>query len=168
MTAPLDIQTLHGKGKVAIHADMEVREDGMNRSHLCLATALSSVLLLSVATPAAAKNAVSSQTNADSPAADIIVTARRSEERLQDVPISITVLDKETLSRRNVVSTTDLGIYVPSLSVNQQFGPEKSSFVIRGFTQSYHTAPTVGVYIRGCDCSPREWSDDFGQRRRRR
>ena len=29
---------------------------------------------------------------------DIIVTARRSEERLQDVPISITVLDQDTPS----------------------------------------------------------------------
>lgn len=78
---------------------------------------------------------------------DIIVTARRSEERLQDVPISITVLDQEDISRRNITSTADLGNYVPSLAVNSQFGPEKASFVIRGFTQAYHTAPTVGVYF---------------------
>ena len=75
------------------------------------------------------------------------MTARRSEERLQDVPISITVLNQESLSKRNIVSTADLGTYVPSLSTNSQFGPEKASFVIRGFTQAYHTAPTVGVYF---------------------
>jgi len=77
----------------------------------------------------------------------IIVTARRSEERLQDVPISITVMNQEELSQNNITSTADLGYQVPSLAVNNQFGPEKSSFVIRGFTQSYHTAPTVGVYF---------------------
>lgn len=77
----------------------------------------------------------------------IIVTARRSEERLQDVPISITVMSQEELDNRNITSTADLGAYVPSLTVNQQFGPEKSSFVIRGFAQQYHTAPTVGVYL---------------------
>jgi len=77
----------------------------------------------------------------------IIVTARRSEERLQDVPISMTVMNQTELTRNNITSTADLGSYVPSLSVNQQFGPEKASFVIRGFVQPYHTAPTVGVYF---------------------
>src|SRR3546814_13747186 len=40
--------------------------------------------------------------------AEIIVTARRVEEKLQDVPISITVFNQEQLSQRNVVSATDL------------------------------------------------------------
>jgi iron complex outermembrane receptor protein len=78
---------------------------------------------------------------------DIIVTARRSEERLQDVPISITVLSQDAITKRNIVSTADLGQYVPSLSSNQQFGPEKSSFVLRGFTQEGKTSPSVGVYF---------------------
>lgn len=109
-------------------------------SRLATATALAVVL----ATPAYAQGTSEEGASASG---DIIVTARRSEERLQDVPISITVLDQETLSKRNIISTADIGAYVPSLSVNSQFGPEKSSFVIRGFTQAYHTAPTVGVYF---------------------
>jgi len=114
----------------------------MNRSHLFAATALAGVLLTGHAAPALAQDSGDSAGSGD-----IIVTARRSEERLQDVPISITVLDQDALSKRNITSTADLGAYVPSLSVNSQFGPEKSSFVIRGFTQEYHTAPTVGVYF---------------------
>jgi iron complex outermembrane receptor protein len=97
-------------------------EDGMKapiRIALAVTTALGWI------TPALAQNASDT---------DIIVTARRSEERLQDVPISITVLSQDTITKRNIVSTADLGAYVPSLSSNQQFGPEKSSFVIRGFT----------------------------------
>ena len=39
---------------------------------------------------------------------DIIVTARRTEERLQDVPISITVYSQEQLDDRNIATTTDL------------------------------------------------------------
>ncbi len=78
---------------------------------------------------------------------DIIVTARRSEEKLQDVPISITVLSQDAISKRNIVSAADLGSYVPSLSTNSQFGPEKSSFVIRGFTQEGKTSPSVGVFF---------------------
>ncbi|HMO68750.1 MAG TPA: TonB-dependent receptor plug domain-containing protein, partial [Novosphingobium sp.] len=78
---------------------------------------------------------------------DIIVTARRTEERLQDVPISMTVFNQEQLTQRNIAVATDLAIYTPSLSVNQRYGPEKASFSIRGFIQDQSTAPTVGVYF---------------------
>ncbi len=83
----------------------------------------------------------------DSAAGDIIVTARRMEEKLQDVPISITVYNQEQLANRNIVNSTDLAAYTPSLSVNGKFGPNKSSFAIRGFQQDNNTLPTVGVYF---------------------
>jgi iron complex outermembrane receptor protein len=78
---------------------------------------------------------------------DIIVTARRSEERLQDVPISITVLSQGAITKRNITNATDIATYVPSLSANANFGPEKASFAIRGFTQEGKTSPSVGVYF---------------------
>ena len=78
---------------------------------------------------------------------DIVVTARRTEERLQDVPISITVFNQEQIANRNIVSTADLGTYTPSLSVNSRYGSEKASFVIRGFVQEQNTSPSVGVYF---------------------
>ncbi len=81
------------------------------------------------------------------PAINIVVTARRVEERLQDVPISITVFNQEQLSNRNIAVPSDLGAYTPSLSSNTRFGPEKATFAIRGFNQDASTAPTVGVYF---------------------
>ena len=80
-------------------------------------------------------------------AGDIIVTARRTEERMLDVPISITVYNQEQLSNRNVVNATDLAAYTPSLTVNSRYGPDKSSFAIRGFSQDLNTLPSVGVYF---------------------
>jgi iron complex outermembrane recepter protein len=80
-------------------------------------------------------------------AGEIIVTARRTEERLQDVPISMTVYNQEQLTQRNIAVATDLATYTPSLQVNQRFGPEKASFSLRGFNQDMSTAPTVGVYF---------------------
>jgi len=77
----------------------------------------------------------------------IIVTARRQEEKLQDVPISITVMSQEAVTKRNIYNAGDLGSYVPSLSTNANFGPEKTSFAIRGFIQEGRTAPSVGVYF---------------------
>jgi iron complex outermembrane receptor protein len=78
---------------------------------------------------------------------EIIVTARRTAERLQDVPISMTVYNQQQLTDRNIVLASDLATYTPSLSVNQRFGAEKSSFSLRGFNQDQNTAPTVGVYF---------------------
>lgn len=78
---------------------------------------------------------------------EIIVTARRFEERLQDVPISMTVYNQDAITERNIVNTADLAIYTPSLSVNSRYGPEKASFAIRGFVQDFQTAPSVGTYF---------------------
>ncbi len=80
-------------------------------------------------------------------AGDIIVTARRIEERLQDVPISITVLSQGDIANRNITTATELATYTPSLSTNARFGPDKASFAIRGFSQIDTTSPTVGVYF---------------------
>jgi iron complex outermembrane receptor protein len=79
--------------------------------------------------------------------ADIVVTARRVEERAQDVPIAITTFSPQQIEDKNIVSTSDLAAYTPSLQVNSKYGPDKVSFVIRGFSQDQNTAPTVAVYF---------------------
>jgi iron complex outermembrane receptor protein len=104
-----------------------------------------SILLGTVALGLVTTPAVHAQDAGNS--GDIIVTARRTEERLQDVPISITVYSQDQIAKRNIVVAADLATYTPSLSVNQSYGPEKSSFAIRGFVQDQGTAPSVGVYF---------------------
>lgn len=81
------------------------------------------------------------------PSADIIVTARRIDERLQDVPASIVVLNQQRLDDRNVRSVLDLATFAPSLSVNTRFGTKGASFALRGFSQASRTAASVGVYF---------------------
>ena len=103
------------------------------------------LMIVAGATPSLAQEA--GATAAEQDPGDIVVTARRTEERLQDVPISITVYNQQQLANRNIVIAADLATYTPSLSLNQRFGPEKSSFAIRGFNQEISTAPTVGVYF---------------------
>jgi iron complex outermembrane receptor protein len=78
---------------------------------------------------------------------EIVVTARRVEERLQDVPISITVFTQDQLNKNNVNNAVDLASITPSLSVNNNFGNENTSFAIRGFVQDAGTAPSVGTYF---------------------
>jgi iron complex outermembrane receptor protein len=78
---------------------------------------------------------------------EIVVTARRREELLQDVPISMTVFDQKQLDARNIVNAGDLAAFTPSLSVNRNFGDDSTSFAIRGFTQELRTTPSVAVYF---------------------
>ncbi len=111
----------------------------VNRHWLFLGCA---VAALSPATPAIAQSA-----EVATGAADIIVTARRVEERLQDVPISITVFNQEQLTERNVLSGDDLAKITPGLTSNSQFGAEHTAFTLRGFKQDLGTSPTVGVYF---------------------
>ncbi|MFM5907834.1 MAG: TonB-dependent receptor plug domain-containing protein, partial [Novosphingobium sp.] len=108
------------------------------------ASVLAATMALTMGTAAWAQD--SEDDAAESPT-DIVVTARRVEERLQDVPISITVFNQEQLGNRNVAVASDLATYTPSLSTNTRFGPEKATFAIRGFNQDASTAPTVGVYF---------------------
>jgi len=78
---------------------------------------------------------------------DIIVTARRVDERLQDVPISITVFNQEQLNNANISSARELATLTPSLSTNSRFGSDYASFAIRGFTQESRTTASVAVYF---------------------
>ena len=105
-----------------------------------------SAFIAITATDAQAQAEAGVGANADS-AGEILVTARRVAERLQDVPVSITVFNQQDLTKRNIAVPTDLATYTPSLSVNQRYGPEKSSFAIRGFNQANNTAPTIGMYF---------------------
>jgi len=115
-------------------------------SRICLsisALALASAL----AAPAFAQDTPPADDTATSADADIIVTAQRIEQRLQDVPISMTVFNSDQLQKRNIAIASDIAAYTPSLSVNTRFGPEKATFALRGFNQDASTAPTVGVYF---------------------
>ena len=78
---------------------------------------------------------------------DIVVTARRIQERLQDVPISISVFNQQQLDDRRVIDTSSLADYTPGLSASSNFGPLNASYAIRGFVQDNFTAPSVGVYF---------------------
>lgn len=78
---------------------------------------------------------------------EIIVTARRREERLQDVPVSMTVFSESAIRDQNIFSASDIATYTPSLHANPRFGSENTTFAIRGFSQELRTTSSVGVYF---------------------
>ena len=62
---------------------------------------------------------------------DIIVTARRREEALQDVPVAITALSGDTLAERGIISTEALRQTAPALNIYQN-NRDEAGFYIRG------------------------------------
>ncbi|AMN47535.1 hypothetical protein ACG33_10580 [Steroidobacter denitrificans] len=53
---------------------------------------------------------------------EIIVTAQRRQERLQDVPLSVSAFDSSTLANMNVTNVSDLKAIVPALSAESSLG----------------------------------------------
>lgn len=80
---------------------------------------------------------------------EIIVTAQRREERLQDVPISITAISRDSIRERGLNSLQDLQASVPSLVVapNGQASRDVMSPSIRGQSASFQGSPAVVVYM---------------------
>jgi len=83
-----------------------------------------------------AQDAVQTQPSgiAEEPASDaIVVTARRREEKLQDVPMSVSVQSGESLVRANVDGLASLGKVTPGLTVTPSSrGGNTPNFVLRG------------------------------------
>ena len=85
---------------------------------------------------------------------EIMVTARRREESLQDTPVAVTALSAAALERQQIVSTTDLDKVAPNLqfhSYGTLTGNNSAAQVfIRGIGQTDATPavdPGVGIYI---------------------
>ena len=68
----------------------------------------------------------------DADAGEIVVTAQKRSERLQDVPLAVTAVTGEGLADRQINDTTALVKAVPSLTFQQGAHPANTTFRIRG------------------------------------
>ena len=89
---------------------------------------------------------------------DIVVTAQRREERLLDVPISISALNSAALERAGVRSVNEIQSAVPNIQINQSPGNGFSPVIsIRGLAPSADTSlardQPVGLYLDGVPIS---------------
>jgi outer membrane receptor for ferrienterochelin and colicin len=50
---------------------------------------------------------------------EVIVTAAKREQSLQDVPIAVSVVDGEIIERSGMIDLFDLSLSVPSMKMNQ-------------------------------------------------
>jgi iron complex outermembrane recepter protein len=113
------------------------------------AAALGAGMLLavsvSVADPAA--GAATAETGA---LEEIVVTAQRREESVQNVGIAISVLSGDSLAAKSVTYVNDLQNVAPSLQIEPAFGSSQPQFRLRGvgfIDYTSNNASPVGVSI---------------------
>ena len=83
---------------------------------------------------------------------EIVVTANKREQSLQDIPLSVSVASAETIQQSSIVDLIDLQSAVPSLRVNQLQSSAQTNFTIRGFGNGANNPgiePAVLVVIDG-------------------
>ncbi|MBA4051581.1 MAG: TonB-dependent receptor, partial [Erythrobacter sp.] len=79
---------------------------------------------------------------------EIIVTASKREQTLQETPISVSVTSGETLEQAQIRDILDLQTVTPSLRVSQLQSASATTFIIRGFgngDNNFGIEPSVGV-----------------------
>lgn len=72
---------------------------------------------------------------------EIVVTARRREEKLQDVPVAVSALAADELRNKRIETATDLQSFVPSLSVSSGVNRDDTTIVIRGMGPTGGSGP---------------------------
>jgi iron complex outermembrane recepter protein len=99
------------------------------------------------------------QDAADAPAAaqedtggleEIVVTAQKREENLQNVPVAVTALSAEAIENSRIADFSDLTRAAPSLTITQTTSSPNNAIVLRGigtFAFSIGVEPSVAVII---------------------
>ena len=80
----------------------------------------------------------------------IIVTARKRDEDLQDVPISVTVFDDEEIQNSNFETFADYALRTPNISFQNNGGAARTVFAIRGVgggNVASGTGTAAGFYL---------------------
>jgi iron complex outermembrane receptor protein len=83
---------------------------------------------------------------------EVVVTAQKREENLQDVPIAITAISGETAKKSGLTQFYDLGQYIPSFTADMYGDARAARVTLRGVA-SVQDNPgkqsSVGVFIDG-------------------
>lgn len=119
--------------------------------HLIGAVAAAAIVPL---TPAAAQEGESVKDNA---LEEVVVTARKVEERLLDVPVSITAFTAVEIERAGIRDLNDLAALTPGLTFSNVFGELLPTPVIRGVAPTdINGENNAAIFVDGVFISGRE------------
>ncbi|OQW73437.1 MAG: hypothetical protein BVN33_10065 [Proteobacteria bacterium ST_bin13] len=111
------------------------------RAGLLAATMLSPAAAFAQAAPA-------DEEQAENAPQEIIVTARKTSEKLQDVPVAITAFTADDIKAAKIERLADLAKLTPGLNFTPLFGAQNQLPIIRGAAQTLGQL-NVGVFLDG-------------------
>lgn len=135
------------------------------KSIVALASVSAGALIASA--PAFAQQSTGAATTGDAAASaneaelgDIVVTARRSSENIQKVPVAVSVLSGDALAQKRITGARDLQYNTPSLVVtNDPLGGSTAPvFQLRGQTVAQGSDDTVVTYLGDVPINSRAFS----------
>jgi iron complex outermembrane receptor protein len=80
---------------------------------------------------------------------EVIVTARKRVETLQDVPIAITALTQEVLEQAGIERVADLAMLVPNFVFQSGIHMGENHLALRGFSQIQNGPPPAAIVVDG-------------------
>ena len=108
-------------------------------------------LALATSTLALATDAVAQQSanTAMTIIEEVVVTARKRSENLQEIPDSVTVFGETAIERAGINNMSDFAALTPNFSAYGNFRPNLTNISIRGFTSTQLGEPPVAFVVDG-------------------
>ncbi|ASG22319.1 TonB-dependent receptor [Nitrospirillum viridazoti] len=110
----------------------------MRRAASCALLAGYALTVLQAGTAAAQQNNSASTSAGDEqpPLQEIVISARRKDERLTDVPVSVTAMSSDFLEKQNIQSFADYATKIPNLTFQYGQGSDGTSVGFSGGRQT--------------------------------
>ena len=86
-----------------------------------------------------------SNISAQSAIEEIVVTSRKKEETLQDVPLQVQTLTEEALEQSGINTFEDYLLQLPGVTAGGGSGPGQNTIYIRGLASTTPNLTTAGV-----------------------
>ncbi len=80
---------------------------------------------------------------------EIIVTARKREENLQDVPVAVSVFGEQLIDDANIAGLSEISDFTPGFQLQSAFGRNADRPVIRGASNILIAEGKVGFFVDG-------------------
>ncbi len=106
----------------------------------CLSTAVTGILAAAVALPAMAQGTEMEE---------VIVTARKRDESLLDVPVTVSAFNAQEISSAGIERPQDFIALTPNMTMVETQNQGTSFIVVRGISQARNSEPSVAVVIDG-------------------
>jgi iron complex outermembrane receptor protein len=120
----------------------------MRKSHAYHASFIAIAAATLLGQSAFAQSAAPTKDGAAQGLEEVVVVARRVEERLQDVPVTVTAITPQTLRETQINQGTDLIKLIPTLNVQQPATGPNTNYALRGIRDG------VIVYLNDVVASP--------------